>query len=269
MRPPPRLYKYESLTTRTLQNIKGQILYFGSPLGFNDPYDCALTPNIRAPTDEETEAVRALYLSQERLTEQHRHEFKTQTTQQLREMLLRAAHDAIKQSTEVFLKSRGVACFSEKNDELLMWSHYGGRYRGICLEFDTQVEPFSKIKPVTYSAALPQLDVAKILLKKGFDAVLEKLFCTKSASWSYEHEWRALHKVAGTQYIYPPEALTGVYFGPDIDNESLEIVCLVLAGQNENVRFYRGSRSTTEFRVLFEEFTYTTYLHAKKKGLRG
>jgi len=45
-------------------------------------------------------------------------------------------------------------------------------------------------------------------------------------------------------------------------------VCLVLAGQNENVRFYKGSRSTSEFRVLFEEFTYTSYLQAKKLGLR-
>ena len=254
---PSRLYKYEPLTVRTLQNMKGQILYFGSPLAFIDPYDCALTPNIKSPTDEETEAVRTAYLSRERLTEQQRHEFKTKTTQELREMLLHVVYDEIKRSTDAFLKSHGVTCFSEKNDDLLMWSHYGGRYRGVCLEFDTQVKPFGKVKPVRYMSALPQLDVASILLDKDFDPVLE-LYCTKSASWCYEREWRALHNVAGTQYIYPPEALTGVYFGPDIDNESLEIVCLVLAGQNEKVRFCKGSRSTTEFRVLFEEFTYTS-----------
>lgn len=267
MPPPLRLYKYESVTTRTLQNIKGQILYFGSPLSFNDPYDCALTPNIKSPTDEETEAVRAAYLSQERITDQARREFKTKTTQELREILLRAAHGAIKQATDAFLQNRGVTCFSEKNDDLLMWSHYGGRYRGICLEFDTKIEPFSKVKPVKYLSTLPQLDVASILLNKDFDHVVE-LFCTKSKPWCYENEWRALHNVAGTQYVYPVEALKGIYFGPDIDKESLEIVCLVLAGQNENVRLYQGSRSTTEFRVLFEEFTYTSYLQAKKLGLR-
>lgn len=264
---PSRLYKYESLTARTLQNLKGQILYFGSPLAFNDPYDCALTPNIKTPTDEETEAVRAHYLSQERLTEQQRHEWMTQTTQECREMLLRVAHDVIKQATDAFLKTRGIACFSEKNDDLLMWSHYGGRYRGVCLEFNTQIEPFEKVKSVKYLPALPQLNVANILLNNEGDAVFD-LYCTKSDSWCYEREWRALHEVAGTQYIYGPKALTGVYFGPDIDNESLEIVCLVLAGQNENVRFYKGSRSTSEFRVLFEEFTYTSYLQAKKLGLR-
>jgi len=267
MPPPLRLYKYESLTARTLQNLKGQILYFGSPLSFNDPYDCALTPNIKSPTDEETEAVRAAYLAEGGSVNHALRELMTKTTQELREILLRAAHGAIKQATDGFLRSRGVTCFSEKNDDLLMWSHYGGRYRGICLEFDTKIEPFSKVKPVRYLSTLPQLDVASILLNKDFDHVAE-LFCTKSSPWSYEKEWRALHSVAGTQYIYPVEALKGVYFGPDIDKESLEIVCLILAGQNESVRLFRGYRSTTEFRVVFEEFTYTSYLQAKKLGLR-
>ena len=56
-------------------------------------------------------------------------------------------------------------------------------------------------------------------------------------------------------------------FGPDIDLESLEIICLILAGQNPNVRFWRGHRSNERFEVAFEEFTYTSYLEAKKQGI--
>jgi hypothetical protein len=266
MHPPKRLYKYESLTAQTLQNIKAQILYFGSPMGFNDPYDCALTPNIESPNDGETELLRNKYLSKADLADSQRHEFTSKSTQELRELFLRSAHGAIKQSTEQFLKTRGVTCFSEKNDDLLMWSHYGGRYKGVCLEFNTEVDPFGKVKPVRYLPDLPKVAVTSILLHNTFDPVLE-LYCTKSASWSYEREWRAIHSVAGTRFVYAPEALTGVYFGPDIDTQSLEIVCLVLAGQNEGVRFYKGSRSTTEFRVLFSEFTYTSHLQAKKLRL--
>ncbi len=47
----PRLYKYDALTAQSLRNIKGQVLYFGSPRGFNDPYDCALTPHFRTLSD--------------------------------------------------------------------------------------------------------------------------------------------------------------------------------------------------------------------------
>src|SRR5689334_12310823 len=267
MKPPQRIYKYEALNARTLQNIKGQVLYFGSPLNFNDPYDCALTPNIQVPNDEEVEHLRGQYLRREGLNERQKHEFETYSTEQLRAMLLRSAQGGIRESIDTFLAKRGVTCFSERNDDLLMWSHYGGRYRGVCLEFNTQIDPFGKIRQVRYVPALPQLDVTTILLRNEFDPVQE-LYSTKSDCWSYECEWRAFHDVAGTRYTYPPEALTGVYFGPDIEEESLEIVCLILTGQSEGVRFYQGSRSTTEFRVLFQEFTYTSYLQAKKMKLR-
>ena len=266
---PPRLYKYEPYNVRTLRNIKGQILYFGSPRNFNDPYDCALTPNFRVPTDDEVESTRAYYLSQQGLTDVHREEFETKTTDDLRGVFLRAARDAFVQQINNVVRSSGITCFSERNDDLLMWSHYTGRGRGVCLEFDTNCDPFNninKIHPVRYVSALPQLDVAEII-KRNFDPFLD-FFCTKCSSWSYEREWRALHKTGGTEYIYPAAALTGVYFGPDIDNESLEIVCLILAGQNESVKLYRGSRSTTKFQVLFKEFTYTSYLQAKNMGLR-
>jgi hypothetical protein len=70
-----------------------------------------------------------------------------------------------------------------------------------------------------------------------------------------------------TQYIYPTESLTGVYFGPDIERRSLEIACLILRGQNESVKFWQGTRSTSEFKVLFKEFGYTTHAEAKRMGL--
>ncbi len=174
----------------------------------------------------------------------------------------------IKDAIEGFLLQRGVTCFSEVNDDLLMWSHYGGRYKGICLEFDARFDPFHRVTKVRYVKRLPEIDITRLLVTRDFDPVIE-LFCTKSLSWAYEREWRALHEVAGTSYGYPAEALTGVYFGPDIDDESLEIVCLILAGQNETVRLYRGTRSDTEFKVDFSEFTYTSFLDAKRRGLRS
>ena len=48
---PKHLYKYEPFTAQSLQNLKAQVIYFGSPLGFNDPYDYALSPSIKEPTN--------------------------------------------------------------------------------------------------------------------------------------------------------------------------------------------------------------------------
>jgi len=264
MNPPPSFYKYETFSTQSLLNLKSQIIYFGSPLNFNDPYDCAITPNLLEPSDGELEEIRDDYLREADLPARSRKEFEAFSHKQLREALMRAASYGFRQTVNDFLASRGVACFSERNDDLLMWSHYGGCYKGFCLEFDSLSEPFSKINKVRYVPTLPALSISSVLFDPDFHLMLE-LFCTKSEAWAYEKEWRALHNIAGTQFGYPPEALTGVYFGPDIDRQSLEVVCLILAGQNETVRLWRGRRSTTEFRVLFEPFTYTSHLDAKDK----
>ncbi len=261
-----RLYKYASLTAHTLRNLKGQILYFGSPLGFSDPYDCALTPNIRPPTNVEVDAIRRRYLQADGTPPQARRELESLSPLDLREALVRAGRSAFEEIAREFLRTRGVTCFSEVNDDLLMWSHYGGRYRGICLEFSTAVAPFEKIRRMRYVASLPTLELAPLLVERDFEPALD-LFCTKSTAWAYEKEWRAIHAVVGTEYVYPAEALTSVYFGPDIDDTSLDLVCLILRSQNEKVRFWRGTRSTTEFRVLFTEFAYTPFQEAKRKGL--
>lgn len=264
---PSRLYKYEGFTARSLQNLKSQILYFGSPLNFNDPYDCAIAPNFAPLSDEEVEAIRTAYLRDEAMPALPRQQLTSFSTEAARAMLLRAGTTAIDKAIADFLSTRGVTCFSECNDDLLMWSHYGGRYRGFCLEFDTAADPLIKIQKVRYAQKPPQLSLRSMLLDRDFDPALE-LFCTKSEAWAYEREWRAIHVEAGTEYVYPTNSLTGVYFGPDIEPQQLEIVCLILKGQNSGVRFWRGRRSSSEFRVLFEEFSYSSFLEARAQGLR-
>ena len=98
--------------------------------------------------------------------------------------------------------------------------------------------------------------------------IVENFFCIKSASWAYEKEWRAIHNVAGTLFGYEAGALTGVYFGPEVSQEGLEIIALIIQGQNPDVKLYRGERSKTEFKIVFNEFEYINHIEAKTMGLR-
>lgn len=253
---------------QALHNLKCQVIYFASPAGFNDPYDCALVPNVATPTDADVEAILSYYLAMNDLPQQARNEFERSSVAALRELFTRAARQGLENAIADFMQRRGVACFSERNDDLLMWSHYGDRYKGFCLGFSTEGEPFTKIRQVQYASRLPTIDVATVLVDRVADQILNDLFCTKSEAWAYEKEWRAMHDTAGTSFCYEASALTEVYFGPDMDQQSLEIVCLVLCGQNAGVSYYRGARSETDFRVSFEKFEYTSFLEARSRGLR-
>ena len=147
-----------------------------------------------------------------------------------------------------------------------MWAHYGGCYRGFCLEFITDFEMFNKLKEVHYSPDLPRLDVAACLIENDFDHIAD-LYCTKSINWQYEQEWRLIHQKAGTSYVYPSEALNAIYFGPNIDAQMMEILCLIIQGQNPQVDFWRGRLSKSEFKVEFEKVDYTPHVVAKNMGL--
>lgn len=259
MTPPHKLYKYQPFTALSLQNLKNQIIYFGSPLNFNDPYDCALSPSIKMPTDADIKKIRRQYLSKPALAPAILNEFHTASTENLRAKFVKSAQNVLDNAIQEFLKKRGVSCFSENVDSLLMWSHYADHCKGFCLEFDTSTELFQKIKQVRYKSNIPEFDAVALLCDEGFDPVPD-LYCTKAIDWAYENEWRSIHNEVGTSFFYPSEALTGVYFGPDMPFASLEIIALILGGQNEHVKLWQGKRSNTKFAVEFEQVSYTPYL---------
>ena len=82
-----------------------------------------------------------------------------------------------------------VSCFSEKNDSMLMWSHYGDEHKGICLGYDlrTLIQKHDFL-PVIYSNRMPQ---DKSVSNENESALL-KYILTKGECWSYEHEWRII-----------------------------------------------------------------------------
>ena len=264
---PPYLYKYESFSTQSLQNLKKQVIYFGSPLNFNDPYDCALSPNIKNITEDDLEKFKVYLRSNPEQSNGLQNQY-GKVSSISKEMLLRIGRKLVDDKIEDFLKKHGVSCFSERKDSLLMWSHYGNHCKGFCLEFSTFEDAvFKKLRKVCYSSKMPEIDIVAMLCDEDYDTIIDNLYCTKAIDWAYEQEWRAIHAEVGTEHGYPPSALTGVYFGPDMEYAASEIIALILAGQNEHVKLWKGSRSKVSFCVEFQQITYTPYLEAKRKGI--
>lgn len=267
--PPPRLYKYEPITVQTLCNIKTNIIYFGSPRKFNDPYDCAFLPKVVAPNDDELQLIRDSINSGKFGLPQvpHAAAAAAANPEMFRRVLIEMTTTAIKQAGAEFLDKMGVSCLSETPGSLLMWAHYAEKSQGFCLEFDTTQEPFNKAEKVDYKPEIPSVRVSELFLSEnGMQDLIEKLFFTKSSWWSYEREWRLLHYTRETKYCYDSKCLTGIYFGPDARRESIEIICSIMQGQHEKVSFYKTRRNEERFDVDFEKFTYINHLETKRTG---
>ena len=97
-----------------------------------------------------------------------------------------------------------IACFSKRNNSILMWSHYANSHTGVCFEFEEN-RPF--FKEVTYSENKCFVDIYFALSKriayeylneeikytdKDFANAMLAPFYSKSLDWQYEHEVRCV-----------------------------------------------------------------------------
>ncbi len=262
MNKPLKIYKYEDAGELTLHNLKRETIYFNSPSKFNDPYDCNFGFHVEDISDAEIMNYKKNeYQFFNNRSPEIQSKFSSASNDELRKLLIKTAKSVLESTMSEIRNKMGIACFSEVNDNLLMWSHYAKSCKGICLEFDTNFAPFTKMNKVEYKDNLPFINALNILNQKNLDtsnpSESSKLWLTKSDDWKYEREWRIVHNTEGTLFQYPKESLRAIYFGPLVDLVYQEIICLVIQNQNSNVKFFKGSISKNEFKMVFTEFVYS------------
>lgn len=264
MEKPKSIFKYQGANLNSILNFKRHGLFMASPKSFNDPFDCSLHFQLDDLTEDQLNELRKQYLDSN-----HSEEFKIRlernSNDTFKDILYNSAKKVLQSSIDEFLNNNGVCCFSEVNNDLLMWGHYSDSFKGFCLEFRTAYEPFSKLHKVNYLDTFPTINTFRLFSKEP--SFVKELYCSKSIRWSYEKEWRVLHKQASTLFTYEPICLKAIYFGPKIEYALFEILCLILRGQNPDVELWKGELSDNAFSVTFKKINYTPYIEAKQLGL--
>jgi hypothetical protein len=213
-----------------LQNLRNRQFRFTAPLDFNDPYDTASfflsaqafesipydleaflsMPNIRDYMPQGVkESLRASDGRRKTVENILLREIPDELSRRIllqvkKEVLERAARDAVRGMNQFFRKMTRVSSFCESDDSIVMWSHYGGYHKGFCLEYDSarlalDLNIPGWLHPVRYNANL--FDVTKYLIasiqyqtpggpiSNNWAMIMA---CHKSPEWSYEREWRTV-----------------------------------------------------------------------------
>jgi len=272
MKLPPVIYKYTSFNTYSLSNLKNAQIYFNRPVDFNDPFDCSLYVESIDYEDDDIIKLHNDWVSNRLPDAPSPPPHLIKTVDSIEDVpgdfinsVIKSAKEVAENKQQEYLYDIGCSCFSEVNDNLLMWSHYSDGHKGFCLEFDTSFDPFKKAYEVEYSDSFPSLNLISIFLeRKKSDRRAFVPLLTKYSCWEYEKEWRIFHREPRKLFTYEVDALKAVYFGASMVRSHLEIICLILQGQNPNVAFYRAKKSSDKYKVEFEKFTYTPYVKIKK-----
>lgn len=225
---PRRLYRYRQFNALSIQDLERRQLFFASANKLNDPFDCAVEHIVRRMDNAEYKKFLADF-ERDRPGELQRISL-GKTPQQVREFIENYAYESTKQAIVELFSNRGVCCFSDKVDHLLMWSHYSDGHKGFCLEFDTASSLFTKRpKRVLYQSKHPTISFSDTQNAKN-SSLMERALFTKFRDWGYESEWRAIHQAPDQLYSYPPEALTGIYFGLNMVPEHKKTISSIING---------------------------------------
>lgn len=155
-------------------------------------------------------------------------------------LFLKKIKSAVNEIKEMLL----VSCFSTSFDSILLWSHYGDKHKGVCIEFEVEGNDFKKVE---YDKNRKQLDLKTITaIVLGYDYIgeeinkdnspiiktISKVLLTKSREWQYESEYRTLRSTKDIDndavwtkdnmcFLKMPK-IKRIYTGCRIDKDDLE-----------------------------------------------
>lgn len=204
------IYKYSDFDTAIDKILIGSTLRFRNPAEFNDPFDCHESLlKINHKKEIVKEALNSAKLN---LTRKQKRKFE-------REIFEKANYAPLIKKE---LNRTKLSCFSAINDEVLMWSHYADKHRGVCIGFDFPHKYDEKfiLCPMKYLDRIIPLDGTS-------DVVRTILYwmTTKSKRWEYEDEIRAITNAKSTtsfeDITYERKYVREIRFGCKVSNDRI------------------------------------------------
>jgi len=164
------------------------------------------------------------------------------------------------QSLAAISNDYGLICFSKTFDDILMWSHYGDKHRGIVIGFcrnHLETNLAARALDVTCRKERVPYNIEQFIRPEG-DYVRE-LLTTKSESWQYQQEVRYVIPLRGLKancrrqiFIELPAAsIRRVLIGCSCPAPTIKAVHRLLKRKGISVPVEVGAPHSSEFKLLF------------------
>lgn len=158
-----------------------------------------------------------------------------------------------------------VLCLSERNDSILMWSHYAANHTGVAIQFACLEETDSSwtiAQPIKYCERMPRFvdeEELRALItgqaEPHREAIVERTIFSKAHDWQYEREWRVYRPSDHTAIEFlefnAPE-LSAIYFGCQSSKEDRERISTAALAINPSAKFLLAKKSEREFALEFD-----------------
>jgi hypothetical protein len=144
-------------------------------------------------------------------------------------------------------KELAIICFSEINDDILMWSHYTQGHTEFCIEFERKegndLGKWDYCAPIVYNTGNRALSFTPQQLENP--EAFTKIATSKSPHWEYEKEWRLIVSHDFADKLIPlPAPITGIIFGCNMGHNERKTIANILG---PDVKYEEAMKRRTEF----------------------
>jgi len=245
LKAPQHIYRYRPANLREIEALTKNKIWFSRISELNDPFESHFNIDIESiiSVDNDIKNTMCNMSFEEK-----------QAIFEIVSNTIKGSSDYQKVS-EIF-NDGALACFSEKNNSLLMWGHYANGHRGICVEYNTiELNRTSNktIIPVDYSDKLPVFASAD---ETSVIRFFLQTIRTKCTDWDYEDEWRCVQdKGACGENWSPKGALldssppTAIYVGCEADDVFVEYLAHICKNTLK-IPLYKMTKSKDEYKLL-------------------
>lgn len=261
---PKVLYKFSSSSSKSFINRE---LFFNDPYEFNDPFDMKIRRKAELLPKDDLVLQNVYRLNKEI----HNQSFQTLWNIAEEDYESKIAHNPNHfkdmslnaQIIERKLSKKRVLCLSEKNDDILMWAHYGDSNRGLCIGYNTEklcdflYENFKKhfwgIYKVQYSSLYPEIIPT---IGRSFRNVLKRIII-KSLVWSYEREWRLIfYHPKSISITIHEEIVEEIILGSNVSEDTEKEISLIQREKYPHAKVFKVEPDDSEFKLNVKAYKY-------------
>jgi len=255
---PPLLYRYRPASGQNFDRLRKMIVegeyYFAAPGSLNDPFDCRPIYRLGSNDDAAKQYLQYLFSKFEpNVPEKER-------SAQIEQLLTNPDSDPRRPENQQFLAAAisilgidriGVLCLSASDRTPLMWAHYAESHSGVCLGFDSSMQPLARAFPVQYSNTRPIVD----LTVDNHKQALIKTLYSKSNDWCHEQEWRLCDDLHGPGiHLIPTSALRQIILGFKAPHDLLREVLAWTRNYPSPIEIHRVRKSMTNFEFEIQRY---------------
>lgn len=233
---PRFLFKYMTIkgAMRFLENAE---LLYSRPSDFNDPFDCKPYIHINNTSIKDWYK---LFLKQTILPGAIDYFVDNIVT-----INSDSAQKLVQSSIDMSLSTTGILCLTTRNDNILMWSHYSGCHKGVCIRFDMSRDSRSFYFPkrIVYGDKYMSFNFVE-----NPNMLTESLF-HKSKDWKYEDEYRVVKTEGYGLHTINKECVVSIIFGCKTNQEDENEIRKKIEENHFNVQFQRAVQDKQSYRL--------------------